>query len=463
MAIPMRRRLLLATPLPAAWMSSVLIHNVYVKFYTDVVGLEPRYVAWVYLAFNVWNVVNDPLFGLLLDKLPYRPGKGKFLRVMRRTIPFLLLGLVLMAWTPSSWPQAAILAVFLVELFLFDVASTLYLISATSYVYLAAPTREDRIDVEVARAWIGNIISAIATVVATQLLVGGAVTERLTLNVLLMGVVAVNAVVYIVAAWALKDPPELYELGDGGQSAVTGARLREDLRSVLGMRAFWALFFHGLLFMAPMGIYFTAFLYFMDHVVRSTGTQATIADTGSMIVVLALLPLLARVIKRVGSRTGMWLAAMPYLAGFVLLWLVAEQWWQVLLCYVLIMSGRYMTSTATSTLDATLIDDNERLTGVRKAGSIAAIRALLSAPVAGVQLVIYMSILDAGGYDAGAAVQTPEAQEAIRLATAGVPLVFALAGLVPLLLIPYSRAREAELSAWSKARRPAEGTSTGAR
>lgn len=458
----MRRRLLLATPLPAAWMSSVLIHNVYVKFYTDVVGLEPRYVAWVYLAFNVWNVVNDPLFGLLLDKLPYRPGKGKFLRVMRRTIPFLLLGLVLMAWTPSTWPQAAILVVFLVELFLFDVASTLYLISATSYVYLAAPTREDRIDVEVARAWIGNIISAVATVVATQLLVGGAVTERLTLNVLLMGVVAVNAAVYLIAAWALRDPPELYEHGDGGQTAVTGARLREDLRSVLRMRAFWALFFHGLLFMAPMGIYFTAFLYFMDHVVRSTGTQATIADTGSMVVVLVLLPLLARAIKRIGSRTAMWLAAAPYLGGFALLLLVAEQWWHVLGCYVLIMSGRYMTSTATSTLDAALIDDNERRTGVRKAGSIAAIRALLSSPVAGVQLVIYMAILDAGGYHAGAAVQTEQAQEAIRLATAGVPLLFGLAGLVPLVLLPYSRRREAELSAWSEARRPAEGTSTGA-
>src|SRR5699024_6630850 len=157
MAMPLKRRLLLPTPLPAAWMSQVIIHNVYVKFYTDIVGLDTRYVGWVYLFFNIWNVLNDPVFGVLLDKMRYRPGKGKFLLVMRVTIPFLLLGLALMAWTPSSWPQAAIFAVFLGELFLFDVAATLYLISATSYVYLAAPTREDRIDVEVARAWIGNL------------------------------------------------------------------------------------------------------------------------------------------------------------------------------------------------------------------------------------------------------------------------------------------------------------------
>lgn len=461
MAMPLRRRLLLATPLPAAWMSAVIIHNVYVKFYTDVVGLDAKYVGWVYLAFNIWNVLNDPVFGVLLDKMRYRPGKGKFLLVMRVTIPFLLLGLVLMAWTPSSWSQASIFAVFLAELFLFDVAATLYLISATSYVYLAAPSREDRIDVEVARAWIGNLISAVATVVATQMLVGGAATERITLNVMLMGVVLVNGAVYAFAAWALRDPPELYERGDGGDAPVTAARLWQDLRSVMRMRAFWALFGHGLTFLAPMGIYFTAFLYFMDDVVRSTGTQATITDIGSMVVVLLLLPLTARLLKRLGSRTGLWLAAVPYLAGLALL-LTADRWFEVLGCYVLIMTGRYMVSTGSVALDAALIDDNERATGIRKAGSIASVRALLSAPVAGVQMVIFLGILSAGGYDASAAVQSESAQQAIRFGTAGVPILFALLGLVPLLFLPYSRSAEQDLSAWSRAQRPEEGTAVGA-
>lgn len=457
MAMPMRRRLLLATPLPAAWMSSVVIHNVYVKFYTDVVGLDPKYIGWVYLIFNIWNVLNDPVFGVLLDKMRYRPGKGKFLLVMRVTVPFILIGLALMAWTPSSWPQAAIFTVFLLELFLFDVAATLYLISATSYLYLAAPTREDRIDVEVVRSWIGNAVSAVATVVATQLLVGDALTERTTLNITLMGVVLVNGLVYVVAVWKLRDPPELYEKGDGGEVVMTAARLRQDMASVVRMKAFRALFGHGLTFLAPMGIYFTAFLYFMDDVIRSTGTQATIADIGSMLVVVALLPLTARMVKRIGSRTSLWLAALPYITGLALLF-VATEWYHVLGCYILIMSGRYIVSTSTVALDAALIDDNERLTGIRKAGSIASLRALLTAPVAGAQMMIYMAILSAGGYDIGAAVQTPEAQDAIRFATAGVPILFAVVGLVPLLFLPYTREREMELSAWSQERRPQEGT-----
>lgn len=456
MAMPMRRRLLLATPLPAAWMSSVIIHNVYVKFYTDIVGLSSEYVGWVYFWFNVWNVLNDPVFGVLLDKLKYRPGKGKFLRVMRITIPFMLVGLALMAWTPSSWSQTAIFAVFLLELFLFDVACTFYLISATSYLYLAAPTREERIDVEVARTWIGNIFSTVATVVATQLLVGGAVTERMTMNVLLMLVVLVNGALYAFAAWKLKDPPELYALGDGGDGAVDRAQLWRDLRSIFRMPAFWAWFFYGLTSMAPMGIYFTAFLYLMDHVIGAKGWQATAADVGSMVVVLVALPLYAAMIKRIGSRTSLWLGSVPYLLGMLVIWQWADQWGHVLLAYILIMSGKHIVGTAGVALEAALIDDNERATGVRKAGTIAAVKALLGAPLTGAQMVIFMGIISAGGYVEQAREQSDAAKEAIRFAAGGVPIIFCVIGFLPLLFLPYSKRVEAELTRWSKSRRSGE-------
>lgn len=456
MALTFKQRTLLATPLPAAWMSNVVIHNVYVKFYTDVIGLSPKYVGWVYLAFNIWNVLNDPVFGVMLDKMRYRPGRGKFLLVMRVTIPFMLLGLVAMAWSSPEWPQAVILGVFLVQLFVFDVASTFYIIAATSYGYLAAPTRADRIDVEVVKVWLGNIFSAFATVVATQLLVGEAITERTTIATLLMGVVLINAVLYLVAAIKLKDPPELYEQGDAGEQAVTWQQLKIDARSILRMRAFWAWFGYGITALAPMGMYFTAFLYFMDHVIRSTGTEATIVDTGSMLVVLALLPLLARGIKRIGSRTSIWIGMVPYMGGLAALFAV-DRWWQVLICYVFIMGGRHVMTTAGVALEAALIDDNERQTGTRKTGSFAAVRALLSAPVTGAQTTIFLSVIAAFGYDQLAEVQSETAQLGIRIATAGVPIAFCLIGIVPLLFLPYSKKLEAELSEYSRTRR-GEGT-----
>lgn len=455
MALPFKHKLLLATPVPATWMSNVIIHNVYIKFYTDVIGLSPEYVGWIYLAFNLWNILNDPVFGFMLDKMKYRPGRGKFLLVMRRAIPFMLVGLGAMAWSSPSWPEGVIFTVFLLQLFIFDVASTFYLISAVSYGFLAAPTREDRIDVEVVKTWVGNITSALATILATQLLVGDAITEHTTIAALLMGVVLINAALYMVPAIKLKDPPGLYERGDAGEESVTWAQVKKDAKSITSMRAFWAWFAFGTTALAPMGMYFTAFLFLMDHVIRSSGTEATIADTGSMVVVLLLLPLLAKAIKRLGSRTAVYIAFVPYLGGLSALFFVT-QWWQVLIAYMFIMTGRYMMTTAGVALEGTLIDDNERLTGTRKAGSFASLRALMSAPLTGTQTTIFMWIIAAYGYDQSGEVQSAAAQWGIRFATAGVPILLGVLGLVALLFLPYNKRTEAEISEFSHASRGEE-------
>ncbi|WP_040281813.1 MFS transporter [Tessaracoccus massiliensis] len=450
-------RVRLATPLPATWMSNVIIHNVYIKFYTDVIGLEPKYIGWLYLAFNIWNVLNDPVIGVWLDRKRAVPGRGKLVRVMRNTVPWMIVMLALMAWTSPDWSQHTIFLVLLLELFIFDVAATVYLISATSHYYLYAPSTKERVQVEVVRQWIGNGVSFIATVVATQLLVGDLVTERTTIAVILMGVVAVNALVYLVAVCRLRnrDPDRLYDSGID-DSPLSGRAVFEDLGSMVRMRAFWVWFLHSLLVTAPMGIYFTAFLYFMDHVIRADGWQATVADVGSMLVVLALMPLVARLVSTVGVRMSLWIGAAPYLAGLGLLFF-ATTWWQVLLCYLVLMFGRYVIATASVAVDALLVDDNEQRTGTRKTGQIAAMRAILGAPVTGVQLVIYMSILGAYGYEAGASVQSESAQLGIRVATALVPIAFCLASLIPLLFLPYNRQREAELTEFSLARREVGG------
>ncbi len=103
-------------------------------------------------------------------------------------------------------------------------------------------------------------------------------------------------------------------------------------------------------------------------------------------------------------------------------------------------------TTADVALEAALIDDNERQTGTRKAGSIAALRALMSAPVTDGQTALFMGIITAYCYNQPLEVQDTTAQLDIRIATAGVPIVFCLIGMIPLSFLPYSRRVEAELS-----------------
>jgi MFS family permease len=69
---------------------SGLVNSAFVKYYTDFLGLDPKYMGWVWLAFTVWAAINDPIFGLWLDKRPYKKGIGKYRPFFIGSIPALV-------------------------------------------------------------------------------------------------------------------------------------------------------------------------------------------------------------------------------------------------------------------------------------------------------------------------------------------------------------------------------------
>ena len=57
----------------------------YAIFLTDVVGLDPRLASVAALAGVLWDAINDPLVGMLSDRVRSRWGRRR---------PFLLLGAI---------------------------------------------------------------------------------------------------------------------------------------------------------------------------------------------------------------------------------------------------------------------------------------------------------------------------------------------------------------------------------
>ena len=338
--ISLGQKWLLALPGPAMSLSSVLIHNVYIKLYTDVIGLDVMYVGQIYFWFNLWNMLNDPVFGVLIDRKKYTPGRGKYLYLMRVSVPFILLSLALMLFSSADWPQRIIFLVLLAELFVFDTAFTLFGIANNCYQLIAAPTKEERVDVDVLRGFISNGTSFFATIVPTLLLVGNSQKNRPLITIILMGVIALNAGLYILSTAKLKERPEMYAHGSMEDNSIRFDGIWRDAKSILTMRAFWTWFLHGLLTFGPMGIYFTSYLYYMDHVIRASGFEATVADTGSMLLVLAVLPIIGTQVKRIGGKHAILLSLIPYMLGLGVLF-VAVNWMQVTLAYILIQLGRY--------------------------------------------------------------------------------------------------------------------------
>ena len=168
-----REKITLALPGPASVIGPIIIHNTLMKFYTDIIGLDAKFYGWIYLIYSIWNAINDPLLGAYIDKLPFNKKRGKYVYLMRVTAPTMLISIFFMLLSSPSWSDWVVFWVLLAELFIFDTAYTVYSVAYNSYFLLAAPDKEERVDVDIIRTYIGNVLGAITTIIPTLLLVGG--------------------------------------------------------------------------------------------------------------------------------------------------------------------------------------------------------------------------------------------------------------------------------------------------
>ncbi|MBO7402363.1 MAG: MFS transporter, partial [Lachnospiraceae bacterium] len=144
-----RQKLFIALPGPASVMGQIVIHNALMKFYTDIIGLDAKYYGLIYMIYSVWNAINDPLLGAWIDKMRYNKKRGKYVYLMRVTAPAMLLSFFFMLLSSPTWNQWLIFGVLLAELFIYDTGYTIYSVSYNSYFLLAAPDKEDRVDVDI--------------------------------------------------------------------------------------------------------------------------------------------------------------------------------------------------------------------------------------------------------------------------------------------------------------------------
>jgi GPH family glycoside/pentoside/hexuronide:cation symporter len=447
--IPNKAKFFLAFPIMPVALSNTLIHNAYIKYYTDLIGLDVEYVGVLYFVFGIWNAINDPLLGASIDRLRYNPRRGKYAYLMRVTAPVTVLSAFAMVFAQPPWQDWVIFAFMLALLFLFDTTQTAYSIAYAAYVYIAAPTKGERVDVSVVSTYIGHIGGFFGTIIPTLVLVGE--TNRLFTILLFSGVLLLNAVLYWLALKPLQDRAEMYQHEQESEEGAFARQLGTHARDAFTSRAFVTYLVHQF-FRGPTAIYFTAFLYMMDYVLRLNGLQATIVDVAPGLIMFACAPTIGRISKRLGLKRAAIYGAVPLGVGFLSL-LIVQNIWQALAAYAVIAVFNAVGGIIHSPMLAAIVDDDEQRTGTRKAGFYTGLNALLTIPIGGLHTVIFTSILGAYTFVSGSQEQSDLALQGIRVGASVIPCISILLSMLPMSLSPIDLQREQALSAFSEGQR----------
>jgi len=151
----------------------------YAIFITDVVGLEPRLASIAALIGIFWDAVNDPLVGVLSDRIKTKWGRRR---------PFLLwfsvpfgLGFIILWWAPPFESQIALAAFVTFAFMLSDTFQTLVIVP------LYALTPEITLDYDERTSLTGyrmffNLFASLVTAVAAPAIVDSVLASGATLQ-----------------------------------------------------------------------------------------------------------------------------------------------------------------------------------------------------------------------------------------------------------------------------------------
>jgi len=183
-------------------------------YLTDVVGLEPRLASWGGLFGIIWDAVNDPLIGLLTDRMRSRWGRRRpFLFWF--AIPFGLSFVIL--WSAPNWDSQVALLIYVTLSFM--IADTLQTLISVPYLSLTpelTPDYDERTKLTSFRSFFqlaGTLlISVFAPNIVNGVVIAGGTPQQ---GYMLAGAIfgAIGAVPLILIALFIKEnaPPEQVE------------------------------------------------------------------------------------------------------------------------------------------------------------------------------------------------------------------------------------------------------------
>ncbi len=414
------------------------------NFLTDVARLSPALAGWAILAGKLWDAVNDPLIGILADRVESRFGKRRILLAWGA----LPLGLSFMLlWLVPDLPDFGKALYYTFAIILFDTAFTTVHIAFNSITPRLTGDFDEQSGLHGIRMFfqiLGNLGAVIALTV-----IGWYITDRAALfrfaGVVLGALTVIPPLVVIGVTGPYRDNRPAQEIR------------KESLASLLRSKPFWMMIGFYLLSWTASSILASMLIYFVRYNMDLPDmTDYVIVVT--QVAAMAAIPLVVWIAKKADKKQSFMLGSGAMIFTLMGISLLREG--QIVLIFALALSSGWGIATSYVvpwSMIPDLIDHEEQKSGRRMEGAFYAFASFFQKAGTGIALWIIGQALSLRGYitpPVGSTIVQPQsALQTIRFFMGPFPAVLLFFAILLATAYPITREKREEIAAALEFRR----------
>lgn len=407
-------------------MTFALMGSIVTRYYTNVLQVNTVVLATMLLVWNVWDAVNDPLMGALMDKVfaKHHGQGGKFRPWLLRSAPCVAITFIIFFTVPTYFKGVTMLVVLFFCKILYEGFYTMFNIPMGSMLSAMADTDGERAALSSARGFgsmIGNIIPMI---IMPQLLAKfGDTSKAFGIGATLCAIVGF---VFCMLHYAWTEERHVSVAPSESNDSV---KLTDILNVFRVNRPFLALCIHGICICTMQYVSSTLGTYMYGDVLGNIGMMSMASAVSMPLGILALI-ITPKIADKVGLERMIRICLLTASAIYFVLFGALMVASVPAIAYMLISSIALGLASVSIYMQWGLvgeaIDYNEMITGKRTEGSIYGTFNLtrrIGQTVGNSAAVLALGWI---GYQAGAATQTAGTLTGIKALVMLIPAIFIL-------------------------------------
>lgn len=390
-------------------------------FYTDVMSLSAKSIAFMFVVTRFIDGGTDLLIGYCIDHTRTRWGKSRPYFLFG-AIPFALFAVL--AFSVPDISQSGKLIYAYVTYIGLSFTYTVVNIPMASILPSLTTDTQERTALSTTRKFFAFLGSTVVSSTALKLVDSlGKGSEALGFRIVMIIFGFIGCLLFFFTFATVKERVN---------TAAESVSLKESLVS-LGKNKPWLIFALNIIFMwTGFFLQTSAIVYYYTAVIGSKELSVTIATIMSIVPMAAnfLVPALAR---RMGKRNLYVGSASIQLAGLVVILFAGINHVAILAGAVVTALGYGMKESIYFSMQADPVDYGEWKTGVNTAGSLSAINGFLGKVAQAAAGGISGALLAWGAYQGGASAQSSNAVLAIKAMYLYIPMLLLICSIVTML------------------------------